>query len=316
MVSNRYKHGKLLGLLLPCMLGFVSALNAAEGNDPIEIPFTFYRDSIVVEAKVNGRGPFSMILDTGVNPSVIDRSTAQEIGLRVSAQGEQGSGTGKEGNLSYETSLPLVELGGLKAEKVEALATDLSKMSAAFGKPLQGVLGYSLLKDRVVQFDYPKRVVRFYRRTPYARAEQSRNDPRNTTLPFIFRDDILVKNILVDGEKVIATFDTGSNNTFQLTPAAIARVGLEKDVSKAQPTHSAGFNGTAENRTGKVRSITIGGIYLREPAVVFYSKGAGYDDAAWALRIGNGFFKDFVMTVDYQNQLITLERGGGVPEGQ
>jgi hypothetical protein len=44
------------------------------------------------------------------------------------------------------------------------------------------------------------------------------------------------------------------------------------------------------------------------PEVVFFNKGAGYDDAAWGLRIGNAFLKEFVMTVDYQRKIITLKR--------
>lgn len=144
------------GLLI---LGSLLAPRAMAADSPaVEVPFQFYRDSVVVQAKVNGKGPYNMLLDTGVNPSVIDRETAIGLGLKMSAQGEQGSGSGTDANLSYETSLPMVELGGLRATNVPALATNLSKMSKTFSKPLQGVLGYSLLKDRVVQFDYPRRV--------------------------------------------------------------------------------------------------------------------------------------------------------------
>ena len=41
---------------------------------------------------------------------------------------------------------------------------------------------------------------------------------------------------------------------------------------------------------------------------MFYGKGTGRDDAAWGLRIGNAFLKNFVVTVDYQRHLVTLER--------
>ena len=42
--------------------------------------------------------------------------------------------------------------------------------------------------------------------------------------------------------------------------------------------------------------------------MTFFNRGAGYDDAAWGLRIGNGFLKDFVVTVDYADKSITLEQ--------
>ena len=294
------KFRKIVWVVLLVAVTSVLALVASAPNEAVEVPFEFYRDSVIVKVKVNGKGPFNMLLDTGVNPSVIDRQTAKAIGLKLSSHGQQGSGSGRDVNLTYEASLPRVALGGLRATNVEALAIDLSKMSETLGKPLKGVLGYSLLKDRVVQFDYPKRVARFYSSSPYSRAAANSDSSNRTTLPFTYRDDILVDGILVNGKKITATFDTGSNSTFQIAPGAIARLGLEKESREAQASHSAGFNGTAENRRGKVKNIGIGGISVDRPEVVFFNKGAGYDDAAWGLRIGNAFLKEFVVTVDYQ----------------
>lgn len=270
----------------------------------VEVPFDLYHNSILVKVKVDGQGPFNMLLDTGVNPSVIDRRTAKALGVKMSAQGEPGSGTGSDVNLAYECSLPKVEIGPLEATNVEALAMNLSKTSAALGKPLQGVLGYSLFKGRVVQFDYPKRVARFYPSNPSPQPASS-ND---TTLSFTYQDDILLGGITVNGKNVIATLDTGCNGSFQLTPKAIAQLGLEKELREAEVSHSTGFNGQAENRKGKVSRITVGSISMDKPEVVFFNKGSGYDDVAWGLRIGNAFLKDFVVTVDYQNDKITLER--------
>lgn len=38
----------------------------------IVMPFEFIRNEIVVQVKVNGKGPFNMMLDTGTDPSAID----------------------------------------------------------------------------------------------------------------------------------------------------------------------------------------------------------------------------------------------------
>jgi len=34
----------------------------------VEIPFEFLHNEIVVQVKVNGQGPFNMMLDTGTDP--------------------------------------------------------------------------------------------------------------------------------------------------------------------------------------------------------------------------------------------------------
>ena len=73
----------------------------------IEIPFDFYRNEIVVQVKVNGKGPFSMMVDTGTDPSAIDLVTARELGLKLDPIGKQASGGGTSVNLAYEPSCRL-----------------------------------------------------------------------------------------------------------------------------------------------------------------------------------------------------------------
>ena len=57
-----------------------------------------------------------------------------------------------------------------------------------------------------------------------------------------------------------------------------------------------------------IDSVTVGPISVDAPAVIFFGKGTGRDKKPWGINIGNGFFKDFVMTIDYRNKLVTLER--------
>ena len=61
----------------------------------IEAPFTFEHNQIILQVKVNGKGPYSMLLDTGTNPSAVDLASAKEMGLRIGAAGFQGSGGGQ-----------------------------------------------------------------------------------------------------------------------------------------------------------------------------------------------------------------------------
>lgn len=292
--------------LLSASYYFSSVAQASAADKVVEIPFELFHNSIVVQATVNGKGPFNMLLDTGVDPSVIDLNTAKTIGLKLAVAGYQGTGGGTEANLAHETRLPLVQLGKLAARDVDATAIDMSKTSAALGKPIQGVLGYSLLKDRIVQIDYPKQVVRFYATSPYQNKTHGSN-AKPTQLTFSYRDDVLANGVSVNGKPIIANVDTGDNGSFQLTPAAVAKLGLQTQVANAKISRSVGFNGATENREATVKNITIGGISIDQPSVIFYGKGTGRDDEAWGIRIGNAFLKNFIVTIDYQNKLITLE---------
>ena len=292
-------------LAVACLCSFAQVKSKEQ---VVEVPFDFYRNEIFVQVKVNGEGSFNMMLDTGTDPSAVDLTTARELGLKLDSSGRQSAGGGTGVNLSYETRLPLVEVGNLIVKNIEAAAVDLTKISERLGRPVHGVLGHSLLNGRIVQIDYPNRVLRFYSRPPFFKASNQLNTSKRTTLSFRYADNVLIDEVFVNGKKVVANLDTGSDGTFKLTPAAVSYLGLEEEVSRAQVSASVGYNGISGNREGKISNVTVGGISVDAPTVIFFGKGTGRDKKAWGINIGNAFLKDFVVTIDYRSKQITLER--------
>lgn len=303
-------------ILIVCMVLAVACVcSFAQDRAPVvEIPFDFWRNEIVLQVKVGGKGPFNMMLDTGTDPSAVDLATAKELGLKLQSLGARASGGGTEARVIYGTRLPIVEIGPpvtvgpLSVKNLEAVAIDLSKMSERLGKPLHGVLGHSFLNGRIVQIDYPNRMLRIYARSPFGKGLIGSNTSKRTVLSFRYDDNVLVDGVFVNGKKLVGNLDTGSDDTFKLTPAAVSYLGLEDEFNRARVTTAVGFNGLSENRQGKVRNITIGGISLDAPAVVFFGKGTGRDKKPWGINIGNAFLKDFVVTIDYRSKLLVLER--------
>lgn len=288
------------------LLAGAASLAQSPNNPSIDVPFEFHRNEIVVQVKINGKGPFNMMLDTGTDPSAIDLATAKEIGLKIKAAGHQGSGGGTDVNLAYETRLPLVEVGGIRATNIDAAAIDLSKISERGGKVIHGILGQSFLNKRIVQFDYPKSIVRFYEKSPYPKGPP--NTPKLTTVSFHYNDNVLIDDVWVNGKKMTASIDTGSNSTFQLAPDTITALGLEADAEKGEAASSVGYNGEFKNRKGQIKNVTIGAISIDNAPVTFFGRGTGHDKTRWGINIGNVFFKDFVVTIDYQRKTITFER--------
>jgi predicted aspartyl protease len=292
-------------LAVDCLVCFAQA---GSKDQVVEVPFEFYRNEVIVQVRVNGKGPFNMMVDTGTDPSAIELTTARELGLKLESAGKPVTGGGTSANLGYITKFPLVEVGGLTAKNVWTVAIDLSKVSERLGKPVHGVLGHSLLNGRIVQIDYPSRILRFYSKSPFAKTPHQSNTSKLTVLPFRYDDNVLIDNVFVNGKKLVGNFDTGSSGVFDLTPAAVSYLGLEEEVSHAEVSTTVGYNGAAENRRGKVSNVTVGGISVDSPAVTFFGKGTGRDKKPWGINIGNQFLKDFVVTIDYRSKLIRLER--------
>ena len=263
--------------------------------------FAFPKREIVVPVLIGGHGPYLMLLNTGTSPSVIDLKLAKRIGLKLGGSG-QGQAGGNTPNLLYETSLPKVQVAGFSSKNVDCLASDLSGIRRAICRPIEGVLGDSFFSNRVVQFDYPARRVRFYGAMPTPAG-------RTITLPFKHDDgEVRFGGMRVDGMPVTANLDTGSDGFFSLTPEAIRRLGLEGKVAASPGTHGGSYNGRYQSKAGRLPTIQIGSIKLSRPHVVFWLPGTGHDGNHWDVNVGNRFLQNYVVTVDYRRGLLDLRK--------
>ena len=49
----------------------------------MDVPFELVENQVVAGLTIGGRGPFVCLLDTAVDPSVVDLALARELGLAV-----------------------------------------------------------------------------------------------------------------------------------------------------------------------------------------------------------------------------------------
>src|SRR4029077_4745038 len=80
----------------------------------------------IVEVKINGKGPYRFIFDTGASGTVISNELAHELflpALQHAQMGRPGSNTPLD---AYVTKVNSLEIGGAKAEGVAAVYSDLS----------------------------------------------------------------------------------------------------------------------------------------------------------------------------------------------
>lgn len=302
---SRMHANSLLALIV--MLALSALVEGQRPQTSIEVPFEFVHNQIVVQVKIGGKGPFTMLLDTDTDPSAIDRKTADELGLKSGARGYPASGGGSETNNVHETVLPDVTLGSVRAKDIAAATIDLTKIGERLGRPVHGVLGYSFLKDRIVQIDYPNSVIRFHTQSPFPAIEFSPNMVDKIAVPFRREDgDVLIDSVFINGEKMTATLDTGSSGTFTLTPEAVELLGLAQEDGKSE--ESVGYNGRYENGTGTLKSFRIGRLTIDSAQAAFWLPNTGHDKKSFQVNIGNGFFKDFIMTFDFKKRMVVFER--------
>src|SRR5438132_9650519 len=102
----------LTGLMVLSSTTFL-IVQAQNRKAPAEVPFEFIHNEIVVQVKIAGKGPYSMLIDTDTDLSAIDSATARELGLAQGSNGYPASGGGHEPKAFHLTRLPLVEIGNV-----------------------------------------------------------------------------------------------------------------------------------------------------------------------------------------------------------
>jgi Aspartyl protease len=257
----------------------------------MDVPFELVENQVVAGLTICGRGPFVCLLDTAVDPSVVDLALARELGLAVrdDTPGEA-AGQGSRGATFYPSELPDVRLGEFEVGDVEAVAADLSGLASKLNRPLQAILGQSFFDGRVVQLDYRNRRVRFNAHS-FERGLRADIEGAADLTPVV--------SVKVNDALVPVQLDTGSSLTLGIYLDAVEKLGLAEALASATPRASMGARGHIDAYEGAVESLALGDVHLSPAAVVFLPRAHG-DATPRALgNLGNGFLQHTVLTLDY-----------------
>ena len=185
----------------------------------------------------------------------------------------------------------------------------LGPIAAQAGRPLDGILGYSLLSRFVVEIDYPRRCLSVFDPLDYEYAGPG------VSVPITFKDNLpYVKAtvVLPDGRSVSGKFviDTGASTNLLLSAEAVEREGVTAAVPKTVTVRARGVGGVKDVRLARMARLDVGGFSLKEPVAALQPAGAGYISApGTAGNIGGGILNRFKVVFDYPHRRMFLEPG-------
>lgn len=109
---------------------------------------------ILVDIYANGRGPFQFAIDTGTSTTAISPELAEQLGVTSTP-----IGAGTTGGAQVAVTAGILasfQVGGARIENTSVVVADFFKMlSEVVGTKLDGIVGYSFLRNYKVAFDYP-----------------------------------------------------------------------------------------------------------------------------------------------------------------
>ena len=132
---------------------------------PGEVPFELAAPNdaaIIVPVKINGKGPFKFVLDTGATFTCIDQKLVDELKL-PEWRGQFGVGVlmPTEGNIKL-VSIDTLEVGNVKATEMKACAIEFSRLQTG-GLDARGLVGLNFLRSFQVKIDFKKKIMHLER---------------------------------------------------------------------------------------------------------------------------------------------------------
>ncbi len=248
--------------------------NGEQDADWTVLPTRQCGDYFIVDAVIDGKGPFPMLLDTGAGTTIISKQVAKAI--------ESSKRIGK------------IAIGGFEASgKIPCRAKKIDHLSRALGQKIDGILSYQVFFGVLLTYDFPRREIRV-KKGCFDENELKQDGIVPTskgTRPFVHTSV---------GEKEFSVLiDTGSGRG--LTLKKLERFTL---AEAPQPTGARmRINGMfIVNSARLAGDMKLGPLTLKQPIV---------NNSVSVNLVGQAVLRDYVLTFDQKNYRVLFSKPKG-----
>jgi len=127
---------------------------------PFRLKFRLAKHLIILPVYLNGKGPFSFILDTGGGRTVLDKRAVKRLKLKTFPTKATGLGGG--GRVKLEsTVINSLKLGNFTYTNRKMFVIDQSLISKVVKRQIFGVIGYDILSKYQTTINYKKKIIIF-----------------------------------------------------------------------------------------------------------------------------------------------------------
>lgn len=286
--------------LLPAALCFMASGALAAVRPIVDAPMRYVKGAVLVDhVKINGRGDYTFLLDTGSTACTITSQVAEDLGLPKGGWSNV-SAIGASRKLRVVT-LDSISIGAARADAPLTLIADDNGLSRHVGAPVQGVLGTPFLWKWPVQFDYPAQRLRIFP-TAYDLRTEPVEVPWSNVGVLLMTDRAAFVQVALNGSTPRRLMlDTGATGIV-LDDQTAADVGAR--AAQWSSTSLAAFGPRKNSTYWLLDSIRVAGLTV-ENAQAFTPHGMG----EWrSNQLGNDALDQFRLTVDATRKVFRLER--------
>lgn len=297
---------RLRGLFLVVLLvAFAHTCPAQKGSpEPSRLLTKFHfvqltGGVILLQARFdNFPDTLSFILDTGSGGISLDSGTADYFNLRPEASSRTIRGIAGVKNVSFLNNRKL-HLPGLTVDSLNFHVNDYSILTAVYGEPIDGIIGYSVFSRYIVKLDYDSAKIEFWTQgtTKYPRGGYLLK-PVITTLP--------VQTAKVRDNRPVETrflIDLGAGLNVLFSREFINDSALLRANRKLYTKEAEGLGGKIDMYLTTVKEVKLGPYRFRNvPVNVFDDEYNVTSYPHLGGLIGNDLLRRFNAVINYSQR--------------
>ena len=280
----------------------VADFSIAAGAKEATFPITLINNHIYGQASVDGKGPYTFVFDTGGH-NLVDPALAAQLDLKV--EGDlPGTGAGNGVMKTGLTHVDSLSVGDATVKNQLFMVLPLNELSPAEGHPMPAMVGYETFRRFVTRIDYGAHTMTLI--------DPKTFDPKDagTAIPFTFNGSDPEVMGTFEGLPAKFDIDTGSRAELTLTKPFAENNDLRAKHPKGVETVDGwGVGGPSHGYVTMGKDMTLGSVDVG-PVVTSLStdaKGA-FAGNDYQGNVGGGILKRFVVTFDYDRQMMYLKK--------
>jgi predicted aspartyl protease len=222
----------------------------------------------MVTVSANGHS-VTLILDTGAERTVLTPAVAERIGAQRPRIEFQRKMRGIGGDLpTHEVELRSFAAGEVPIPWRRVLVAPVA-ITRVFPTPLDGLLGADVLSDFDIDLDLPRHQMTFYQKQSCPTAAPDWAGPYTAISTGLSLGEHLFFPVRLDGHRIFAVVDTGSQITALSTTAAQALGLSEGLLARDRPVTIQGAAAEVlASRVHRFTKLEVGTMVVRDPEII------------------------------------------------
>jgi hypothetical protein len=283
-----------------------AAVTIPAGKSPVVLPLELTQNHPYAPFTINGKGPVNFLVDTGADRGVMDAERAAALGLE--GQGKEvlrGAGAGQleSTNIAH----PVYGLGPLQVPNSALSTAPLKALSLREGRYMEGIMGYEVLSQFVVELDYAGSALRFHDPDTFQAPAGA------VVIPFTLIDTKPLVEVVVelpDGRSIPARMivDTGNRAALLLATPFVDQHHLVDTVGKTLDAPLGfGVGGRTQQLLTRLKALKLGDLRIEAPVTALSRGTKGADgDRDVNGNIGGDLLRRFTAYFDYKRGRMLL----------